>query len=250
MSSLRRVILGVALVLAVAAPATAETHDEPFVPNTPLTPVFLSCEGGRTPEWMTNAFLDDDFATWGPTAPASVTTGAGCGMFDDVNFGGTTPRTPYDLTFGGTYTGNLDTLNVTLHLIGAGIQSTGDPLVLELRMTIDGFSMFGVEENESVNGTISQSPATRTIQINQSPTGATGAVVALPFNIRGIDLMTEDDDIEHYVEFTLSTGIDTPNENLWVWGAAEAPTGVTFTPEAPAQSFLKADKRANRKLVI
>ena len=247
--NLRRSLAGAVAVLALAAPASAQTT-EPYVPNTPLTSVYLSCEGGQTKEWFVNSLLFGQYATWAETAPASVTTGAGCGFFEDVNFSGTRPRTPYDFTFSGTYTGNLDALNVTLHMIGVGGITLNDQIPFDVRMTIDGISMFGIEENAAVNGTISTSPATETISVPVQATGATGAVAALPFSVRGIDLLLEGDDVEHTIEFTVAPAFDlTLTEGEFVWGASEAPSGVVVNPEAAGTAVLKADRRSTRKAV-
>lgn len=242
---LSRVIVAMAAIVALAVPAGAQ---EEFVPNTPLTQTYLEC-GGTTPEYLVNFALYEEMPTWSETKPASVTTGAGCGMLDDSQFSGTVPDTPYDLNFGGTYTGNLDELTVDLHDMGVGPARTGEPITLEVRATIDGMSLFGVEENESIDGTISASPAKRTVTV--TPTAAASGVLSkYSFSIKGINLLLPTDDTEHDVQFTIGSYWENANTNEWVWGNSEAPTGVTFTPAALEANTLKADTRANRKMAL
>lgn len=242
---LSRVIVAMAAIVALAVPAGAQ---EVFVPNTPLTQTYLEC-GAQTPEYFVNAALYSVTPTWSETQPASVTTGAGCGMFDDSQFSGTVPDTMYDLNFGGTYTGNLNTLTVNLHDMGIGPARTGEAITLEVRATIDGMSLFGVEENEAVDGTISSSPAKRTITVTPAA-AASGVLSKYSFSIRDIDLLLESDDTEHDVQFTIGSYWENANIHEWVWGNSEAPTGVTFTPEALEANVIKADKRAGRKMAL
>lgn len=77
-------------------------------------------------------------------------------------------------------------------------------------------------------------PAAARVTVPPQSTGATGGVRSLTFSITGIDLMLEGDDRMHTVFFE-------------VWGAAEAPSGVVFTPEEPAGATIAALGRASRK---
>lgn len=246
----RALTAGAALALALtAAPALAETATEDaFVPNTPTTEVFLQCSG-PTKENFTNHMLNgqNGAATWGPEAPASVTTGAGCGKVDDPLFGGTRPETAYQHTLKGTYTGNVDTLTVTLYTGDLGqSRLTDGSTTLSVRATVDGVSLFGVTQNESATGTIVSSPADVPVTVIPVATGATGAVRALSFSITGIDLLLPEDDKQHTVVIDVADDFS-PDAHTWLWGAAEAPSGVVFTPEAIAPAKLKAAKRSTRK---
>jgi hypothetical protein len=244
--NLSRVIVAMGAIVALAVPAGAQ---EVFVPNTPLTQTYLEC-GGTTPEYFVNyVALDEETPTWSEIEPASVTTGAGCGMYDDSQFSGTVPDTIYDLNFGGTYSGNLDTLTVNLHDMGVGPARTGEDITLEVRVTIDGMSLFGVEENEAIDGTISASPAKRTVTVTPAA-AASGVLSQYSFSIKDIDLLLETDDKEHDVQFTVGSYWENANTHEWVWGNSEAPTGVTFTPEALEADTLRADKRTNRKMAL
>lgn len=242
---LSRVIVAMLAIVALAVPAGAQ---EVFVPNTPLTQTYVEC-GGTTPEYFVNGFvLEESSPTWSETKPASVTTGAGCGMYDDSQLSGTVQDTVWDLNFGGTYTGNLDELTVDLFDMGVGPTRNGEPITLEVRVTIDGISLFGVEENESIDGTISASPAKRTVTVTPAA-AASGVLSQYSFSIKGIDLLLPEDDTKHDIKFTISSHWEGLNTHEWVWGNSEAPTGVTFTPAALETSFLKADRRTSRKTV-
>lgn len=236
----------VAALLALGLGASASSAAD-YVPKTPTTEVFLTC-GSPSKEYVVGTFVNDDEGTptWDSKKPASVTTGAGCGKADEAFFGGTRPETPYQFTFRGTYTGNLDTLTVTLHTADLGpSRLTSAPVGLSVRATVDGLSLFGSQENESTTGDIVTSPADRPVTVKPVATGATGGVRALSFSITGLDLLLPADNTEH--EILLDVGDTTLDNHAWMWGAAEAPSGVVFTPKALAAAKLKANKRATRK---
>ncbi|MCW2606894.1 MAG: hypothetical protein JWO60_1587 [Frankiales bacterium] len=242
MSVRRLALLAPVLALGLLAPLA---HAE-YVPVLATQDLFLTCDGGTSKEYFTNEVAGDAQPTWSTTAPASVTTGAGCGKLDDGAFSGADFRTPYQFGFGGGYTGNLDAVTVTLHSahVSQG-RPTGAPVDLDVRMTVDGISMFGTTEQAGATGDVFQIPAGRTVRVTPTLTGSTGQVTQYAFTVTGLGLLLEGDAAEHEIAFDIASG-DLGVEG-WLWGAAEAASGVTVTPAKPAAAAVKADPRAKRE---
>ena len=136
------------------------------------------------------------------------------------------------LELSGTYTGNLDSLTLELHMIDAGIvrvhQSTGDvpepgdpvpnvnfdEIYANTELFIDGAAAGFVGE--------ARYPAERS---------ETGASVRLRMTLTDIGLLAEDEAGEHTVTVSVKTA-DYYNGDSggWVLDAAEVPTGITFNP--------------------
>ena len=244
-----------ALALAGAAltlGATTAFAEDPFVPVPTTGQVYLQCPTSTKAETGT--------ATWSTAAPASVTTGAGCGKPDDFLFSGTVQESAYTMGLKGFVKGNVDALTVTLHSADLGSsRAPGAPVDLAVRATVGGKSLFGFTENTSVAGDVVASPMERIVRVVPTGTGATGGVRALTFTITGIDFLTAVDAAkksghEIIIDVADATPLETPavglavsNANAWVWGAAEAPSSVVFSPEAPAAAVMQADPRSTRK---
>ena len=241
---------GLALAGAVLTlGATTALAEDEFVPVLTGGQVFLQCAEPNTK-------VDIATATWGAAAPASVTTGAGCGKPDEPVFSGTIQETPYTFALGGNVKGNIDELTVTLHSFDAGASRVpGTPHTLAVRAVVGGKSLFGFTERESVSGELVASPEERLVEITPVGAGSTGQVTSLSFTITDIDFLTELDlnrKSGHQVLIDVRDATENPvvtssNAHAWVWGAAEAPSGVVFTPEAPAAAVLVADARDTRK---
>lgn len=243
------------LVGATGAWATedAPTEPAPFEPVLTTTQAWLQCDGGPSKEYATNGFVGDGVPTWGPAEPASVTTGAGCGKADEPFFGGTRPGTPYQFTFEGPISGNVDTVTVTLHTTDLGPSRTDDaPLTFDMRAVLDGQSLFGVTQNTSTTGTVVSSPADTTFTVTPKSTGATGAVREFSFTLTNLGLLLEGDStVEHQLQIDIAdSSSDLQFDNhAWMWGASEAPSNVVANPEAPAATLVKAQDRDRRKTV-
>lgn len=241
MSVRRLALLTPVLTLGLLAPF-AHADVTPVLEKKDL---FLTCEG-TTKEHFVNETAGDAQPTWSTKAPASVTTGAGCGKVDDGLLSGALFRTPYQLGFGGTYTGNVDAVTVSLYSahVSSG-RPTNAPVSLEVRMTVDGISMFGTEAVTNAAMAVNQVPAARPVTVTPTGAGSTGQVTRYDLTITGLDLLLEGDSGAHDIAFDIAAA-DLPAEG-WLWGAAEAPSGVTITPAAPAKAVVKADPRAKRE---
>lgn len=250
----RPAALAAVLALALAVPtAHAVEGDEPaaFVPNTPTTQFFMTC-GSPSKEYTVGRLVNDDAGTsnWAAEPPASVTTGAGCGKVDDPALNGANGEALYDYTIRGTYTGNLDTLTLTVHTADLGPSRAGEPMNLRVRASVDGKGLFGGEEVRAAGTDEAYFlPKQAAVTVEPVATGATGGVRAVTFTITGIDLMDEADDKRHTVFFGIASALPGPQADMhaWMWGAAEAPSNVVFTPEAPAEATVASIPRDQRK---
>ncbi len=249
---MRRRTASLAAVLAlglVVPPALAE--ETTFEPNTPTAKVFLTC-GSPSKEYTVGRLINDDAGTagWGAAAPASVTTGAGCGKVDDPALNGAATQSLYNYSFAGTYTGNMDSLTVTVHTADLGPSRAGAPMTLRVRAAVDDIGLFG-STSQRAAGTDEEFflPKAATVTVKPTSTGSTGGVRAATFTISGIDLLGETDNRKHAVFFEIASAPVGPQADMhnWLWGAAEAPSGVVFAPEAPAAVTVAALPRAQRK---
>lgn len=161
----------------------------------------------------------------------SFTDGAGCGTYEEPLFQAIEPGNPfYDLTISGVVLGNIDELTVELHDIYVAQQRAGGEITLNVRVEVDGESLFGTEELTNVGG--DQTATTpRVIQVPITPEASeTGISEALRFSIGDLYDQHEIDgkvgdgsDAFHTVRVTLSVP---PGVHALVWGASEIPSGI------------------------
>jgi hypothetical protein len=119
---------------------------------------------------------------------------------------------------------------------------------LAVRASVDGKGLFGSTEQAAAGtGDVYQLPTAQTVTLKPVATGATGAVRAYTFTITGIDLLGVTDDKNHEVFFEFADATRNSEVHTWMWGAAEAPSKVVFTPAAPADAVLASIPRAERK---
>lgn len=248
---------GLALAGAVLTlGATTALAQDAFVPQLTAGEVFLQCSG-PSKEYVVGTFVNEDegVPTWSEAKPAPAATGAGCGKLDEPLFSGTRQETPYTFAFKGTVKGNLDALTVTLHTadLGAGRLPSAKQ-TLAVRATVGGTSLFGTTTLTSVAGDVVASPKERLVDVTPVSTGSTGQVRALTFTITGIDLLTPADLASksgHAIVIDVRDGTPngvrgSSNAHAWLWGAAEAPSGLVFSPAEPSASVLQADPRSTR----
>lgn len=226
---MRRLLLIVATVALAVAPAGATEHEE-WVPNLVLDQVWFACgESKVTPD---NA--SGNAAAWDRAAPEqSVTDGAGCGTIDSP-FMQTAQPNIYDATWRGTFTGNLDTLNVELHNIYVGPGRATGRLVTSVRLFVDGEPLFP-ELGEEV-----AIPAVRS---------STGLSEMIRFSITNIGFVAETENVEHEVTLMMHGGATqnrgptlTDTLSGWVWDTTEVPSGITFNPEALHETVLQGTR--------
>lgn len=196
---------------------------------------YLSCEdaiGGKYHD-----FFNVPTVKLTPDAPAgSVTAGEGCGYAEEPFFLGTRQDTSFSFDTGGFFATNVDTMTVELHDLGPlqnGINVLNDEILLDVRISIDGASPFGAEENTSVDGTVSSSPLTLTIPVTavMSSTGASTSMVFTVTNILDDLPQTRKAGTEN-VFSDVKVTIEFPFTNVApVWGATDVPASITVNGE-------------------
>jgi hypothetical protein len=227
---MRSLLLILAAVVLAVVPAGAEELE--WVPNLVRDQVWFACGSSKvTPD---NAA--GNAATWDREAPTqSVTSGAGCGTIDSPFYQTAQPNL-YDAAWSGTFTGNLDTLNVELHNIYVGPGRATGQLASSVRLFVDGEPLFAEELGRDATF-----PAVRS---------SSGASEKIQFSIRNIGFVAEAENIEHTVLLMMSSGTalnrgPTVNDTLsgWVWDTTEVPSGITFNPETLHPTVLEAARQ-------
>lgn len=225
MRRLSTIVLTAALALAGLA---MDTTDE-YVPVVESERVYAHC--GDTQK-VSNVEGGSPFAMDTTAPEASFTAGAGCGTADVVLTDPVEDDTGEFIELTGTYTGNLDSLTVELHMIDAGVvrvhQTTGglpqpgDPvpatnfteIYAPTELFIDGHAAGFLGE--------ARYPAERS---------ETGASVRLRMTVTDIGLLAEDEAGEHTVTLRVKTAdYHNGDSGGWVLDAAEVPTGIEFNP--------------------
>lgn len=187
--------------------------------------------------------------------PGSFTEGHGCGTVDEPVFGNTALGAGlYHYYLDGFLldAGNVDTLTFEVHFLGPNVGYAGQAVDTNLRMTIDGVSLFGTEEGLNVQGEPFQAPKERTVTTTPI-LSSTGASSSLLVTVTGIaDFMAENFAsepgggsafrmVQVGMNFPTISGaqcVETPTNGTdrcpafgpspMVMGADEIPTGVTL----------------------
>jgi hypothetical protein len=248
-----RILLPVALALPLAGIPASADEETAFEPDlTPHTEWF-TCEG-TTPDARVNYRLGDDTPTWAPVEPAGTFPADQCGDLRDSVVGGTEQESPYDLSFAGTFDGNLDSITVRLHNAFVGTSRGAASMPIRVRLTVDDLSVFGVQEftGTDVDGgtfeTVTHTgPAPREMAARLVPSEH-GLTDVYEFSVTGIDYLLEEDLGDKRIVLTIATPLGGNNaQNVWAWGTQETPSSITFndTDAAPDRrnSAIPRDER-------
>lgn len=214
-SRIVRVMSGVlASVLLGAGGASAE-------PEFRQERVYTEC-GGSTPVSNVNRIvLAEPVPTWSTEAPAGDTQdGEGCGVLDPLLLVDTQPADnggAADLSWTGTFTGNLDTILVEAHFLGQ-IPVPGN---FRTQLWIDGVERTGGAATVIEGATVTPS--------------STGASSKVEFAFTGIGLIDDDEGpgtVEHTITLRLrGYWTDAHQAIAWVWGNTDVPAGLSFNAD-------------------
>lgn len=242
---LARWLASVGMILVTAVPALA-THGG-IHPTFRSESVYFHCTGPtklHTVNWQ----LGSGSVPWNTTAPTqSYLSGAGCGAPDTFLYD-TASDNPYDVTFRGTFTGNLRHLTVRLHNLILGRARTVESTTMAVRLRIDGEDYLPLGIGYGTQVDVIPVPS------------ATGATELLEFSIKDIGTVTEIEDGQGNVIDVLTTGVAkedgdgtsehevvlqfnpfyTPLSNAFVWDATEIASGMTFNPPTLAAANVTA----------
>lgn len=210
MRAFSRCVLAIGVLLAVAAPANA-------VPTLRSEQVFFHC--GTGPKVQNVSVAQGVVPTWDTKVPAqSVQDGGGCGQYDNLLSGGMNGNA--DAKWAGTFTGNLDTLNIQLYRMGDTVGATM-PDTLVVTLTIDGEVRY--EGDVAANHTVNNSGATHEMSLG----------------FRNVNLKAEEGDgqTQHTIELMVASYNET--QSMWVYDTTEVPAGITFNPARLAAGAIR-----------
>ncbi len=208
---MRRTALAAAALLAVAVPtvpALAQA-DDPTAPTLRTEQVYFHC---IAPVKVQNVYaLQGQVPGWDTTAPTgSVTGGAGCGFYDNILSSSAQDR-PFDASWAGTFTGNLDRLTLELHrLLPTSGATMPNRLVLEVQ--VDGVPYYA--------GDVNVTPAA----------SATGASQVAHVTLDDLRLNKEAGDGTKQREVRVYVASYNESQAAWVFDSTEVPAGIMFNP--------------------
>ena len=208
-----RLLLVLALVLAVAAPAVAVTE-----PTLRTERTWFHCAG--TAKVQNAEYAQRNVPSWTTTAPAqSVQQGAGCGYYENAGGGYLgSNETTLDSIWEGSFTGNLDSITMELHNIHASAARATGPFKLRANLLVDGVDVLDPDAPQ-----IEVAPVPSSTKLSEM----------LRFTVTGIGLRTEEGDGQQVRRIRLIIRSLSEEQSAWVWDTTEVPAGLTFNPAAP-----------------
>lgn len=176
---------------------------------------------------------------------ASFTAGAGCGTYEEPAFRGGGMENPfYDLSINGYGEfQNPGTVTVELHDIYASAGRATGELLLDVRLTVDGLSLFGYEEITLIDDSVTTTPTILRIPVTPV-VSETGISEKLEFTVVGLyeafpELFFVDGEGDGYTDVVASISIVDDGGHVFVWGAQEIPANIRFNAE-PAGTIVEA----------
>ena len=166
---------------------------------------------------------------WNTTAPAqSLTQGAGCGTLDTFLTHESLDN-EWDVTFRGTFTGNIRDLTVQLHDLAVGRVRSTATVPLNVRLLIDGEHYLPLGTGTGTRVDVTPAPSSN------------GVTELFQFSVTDIGSAKEDGDgtTQHDIVVHL-TPTPAPFNTAWVWDASEVASGITFNPATLAASTVAA----------
>jgi hypothetical protein len=250
---LARILLPALLTLPLGA-VTAGAEEDGFEPDLTPQTAWFTCDGASTPDYQANYRLGDATPTWAFEEPTGAFPADHCGSLHQSLFGGTEQESPYDLSFAGTFEGNLDTITVRLHNAFVGTARGASTMPISVRLTVDELSVFGIQEftGTDVDGgtfeTVTHTgPRPRDMVATLVP-GDHGATDVYEFDIAGLDYLLQDDLGDKRIVLTIATPLSGSNaQNVWAWGTAETDSSITFNAEVTPDRRNSALPRAERE---
>lgn len=227
-------LLPIASLALAAGPADADCVDLGGGALACTETGWLACESTVPKVHLLS--VDDAVGLTDEEPTTSFTAGAGCGTTEVAGEAGTNIENVYDLVTNGRFDTNVDRITVELHAIDvAAHRATGDPLVLEVRATVDNTSMSGYVEALNRLQEVVTTERRFTVEV-QPVVSATGLSESFVFTLDNIldtfpDLVDDGDRQRSTVAVTV--GIPQRDyAGVWVWGASEVPANITVNGEA------------------
>ena len=205
-----------AMGVGLAPPAAAD-HGVPH-PTLRTERTWFTCADGQRVQNV--ALAQRRYPGWSTTAPsASLSQGGGCAFYDNLVFGAVVNEYPIDVTWVGTFTGNLDRLTVDMTTLWP---ASVWPRQLQLQTIL-------IVDNVAVLFT------------NVSlPPGSPGASYPARFSITDIGLKPEDGNGVRERQVRLTLRAVNEGQHVFVWGASDVASGMEFNPTTLAPTVVSA----------
>lgn len=220
---LRVLITALACVTVVASAVSA-------APQYRTERVYAQCSGTTKVSNVNSIALGEATPTWSTQAPTqSTSSGAGCGHADAIVLVDTQPATnggAGDLSWRGTYTGNLNNIVVEAHMLTQAAYSGS----VKVQVFVDG---------------VQRTPTGGARLDNVRPTlSSTGASQSIRFGISGLGVVDDPNGVgggTHTIAIGI-TGVFTINDAVipWVWGNSDVPAGLTFNGDVAGLPTIQA----------
>jgi len=193
---------------------------------------YFHCQSAQsTPVGNVNMLADGNTPTWSGTAPASPVPGC---LFASVGASaGANYHNIYDMVASGSFLGNLDSLTIRFYMIPVSARIQGGAVTVQLRLGIDGKSMFGTTTG-TTTGT--EAPNAGSVKTTNSIATDVPGVYGYELTVTGLNFV-DDESAEHTVEISVHT---TETASIYPMDWASAPGSITFNPETPSTAKLKA----------
>jgi serine protease AprX len=231
-----------AAINEILNPGATEPAPEPLAiaPTFAEQQVYFTCGAGGAGKLQNT----ESPAGWSTVFPAgSYTAGAGCGVLDPGAAGNYDPYGgPEDPSFSGTAIGNLKNATVDLWLLGHTNYSAFLAPSVRVWLTIDD-KTYVARTQADLTWQASDTGASRKIQFTITDLGSFTEVFEGGERVgvipRGVATEDGDGSTEHTVNLTVGLWFS-DETGVWVWGANEIASGITFNDATPAPETVKA----------
>lgn len=205
------IAIAAVMVATFGAPASA-THGGPH-PTFREEANFFECMAGNRIQNVGR--LNGQMPTWSTTAPTqALTAGGGCVQYENLLTTTDSVTGPYDLAFTGTSTGNLKTVSIDMYF-----QNTPQASVPE----------YLANANLLIDGEVVHTATQFTF-----PVATEGDLKKLTYHYTRLDkrFATEDGDGTQEREITIALSSYNEEQMLFLWGATDAASKITFNAAA------------------
>jgi hypothetical protein len=199
---------------------------DPFDPILTTRQVYFHCP---TSSRVGNvAAAQEEAGSWNDTRPTGAFGPEGCASVDPPARNATTQMSPLDAVWAGTVSGNVDSMTVRAYLRDADANGTLSEMTILPRVSVDGEVRLAPVGGSTVTvPLVSVSPGISKVEFT---------VTNLDFN------SAKDHEKTHDVIFSLDA-YNISQAAVWLWDAAEVPSGIEFNPAAPKPAAVAAPPR-------
>lgn len=218
---MRRVLpLTTLLALVLSALPAAATHGD-IHPTFRAERVYFECRDQTVKVDNVQATATGEPAPWSTSAPSGsfVGEGDGCGFVEPTLR--SQANVAVDAAWEGTFSGNLRAFNVYVHDLSHRADTVGATFSLVIRVWVDGELR------------IADASLTPTASVENS-----GVTHSFQFGVSDLGYAVEDGD--GVIKRTIRVEIRSRDANMWVWGASEVQSGISFNPPFVASPTLTA----------